>query len=154
MRIRAVAVLLGVVVALGLAAPAFASIYYGSASAPIKAENNSDDGNAWFYGAVMVKDQTWLRNRYWYRDSAPGGNAAYVQTDWYYWNPCVDGDDCYDDSGSDRSSDTQSGAWTLGEDYDGLDQNSDRGRALTKVCENQNNRPDDCSHTVVATLTY
>lgn len=154
MRIRSIAVLLIAAAVLGFAAPAYAaSVYYGSASAPVKAENNSDDGNAWFYGAVAVHQATWLRNRYWYRDSAPGGNAAYVKTDWTFYKPCGGGMCWLEDSG-DRSSDTKSGDWILGEDFVDLDYNADRGRAYTRVCENQNNSPDPCSKNVVATLSY
>lgn len=157
MRIRSIGVLLIAVVALGFAAPAFAasSVYYGSATAPIKAEDNSDDGNAWFYGAAAVIDHTWLRNRYWYRDSAPGGNKAYVTTDWYFWRPgCTTGNTCFDHDHQDRSTGITDGGWRLEEDYADLSWEADKGRAGTRVCEEQSWGPDDCSKYVYATLTY
>lgn len=153
MRLRAIVVLMSMVVALGWAVPAFATTY-GTSASPIKAETNSSDGNAWFFGAVIVKDQTWLRNRYYFRDSAPGGNTAYVTTDWYFWKGCVDGKDCFDYSSQDRSTDNKSGEWILELDYEDLDPVSDRGRAMTRVCENQNNSPDACSKYVYVTLSY
>lgn len=156
MRTRVLALLIGAVVSFGLAAPAFAasSVYYGSAAQPIKAENNSSDGNAWFYGAAAVVDQTWLRNRYWYRDSAPGGNKAYVTTAWFFYRKCLDGQMCYDRDSEDRSTDDSSGNWRVEMDYVDLEFAAERGRAQTRTCENQNNRPDPCSNYVTATLTY
>ncbi|MCX6396797.1 MAG: hypothetical protein NTV23_09955 [Propionibacteriales bacterium] len=157
MRVRAIIVLLTAVVALGWAGQAFAAatsaVYYGSASAPIKAEDNSSDGNAWFHGAAAVIDHSWLRNRYWFKDSAPGGNSVYVTSDWYY-NQCTAGGVCWQADGSDRSSERTSGTWADEEDYDDLDYQSNKGRVMTRVCENQNNSPDACSRYVYATMDY
>jgi len=157
MRLRSIGVLFVAVLALGLAAPAFAasSVYYGSSSAPIKAENNSDDGNAWFWGAAAVIDHTWLRNRYWFRDSAPGGNKAYVTTTWSFWQAdCYGGSYCFSYDSMDRSSETNDGSWHVENDYVDLAGDSETGRAATRVCENQNNSPDACSKYVYATLKY
>lgn len=156
MRIRSIGVLLIAVVALGFAAPAFAasSVYYGSATAPIKAEDNSDDGNAWFYGAAAVIDHSWMRNRYWYKDSAPGGNKAYVTTNWYFWKPGCTDSSCFEWDSQDRSAEVSDSSWHLGEDYVNLSFEVDKGRAGTRVCEEQSWGPDDCSRYVYATLTY
>lgn len=158
MRIRVLAALLGAVVVFGFAGQAVAvsaPIYYGSASSPIKAESASTNGNGWFYGAGSVYKSTHLKNRYWYKDSAPGGNAAYVQTVWYYLrNTCNLYESCFDQNGYDRSSDVRDSAWHVEEDYSTLKSDGVTGRLATRVCENQNNAPDDCSRTVIATFNY
>lgn len=141
---------------LAFAGPAFAvsSTSYGSKAHPVKAEAGSDDGNAWFYGTAKVHQHTHLRNSYQFRDSARGGNAAYVETEWAYWVTCIDGSACWDESGGDQSKRDKSGKWKSGVDYDLLDSTADRGRANARVCEDQAHAIDDCSRWVVNTLSY
>jgi hypothetical protein len=150
MRVRSVAGVLGLVAALSWAAPAYA-VSYGNQASPIRANG---DGNAAFYGNITVHNHQSLRNGYYYKDTAAGGNSVYVQSDWYYWVPCVDGKPCYDHSGTDQSPRITTGTWTHSEDYDTLDPTADKGRTITKVCEDQSWSPDPCSTNVTVTLTY
>jgi hypothetical protein len=140
---------------LAVAAPALAAMNYGSVSNPIKAESASDDGNAWFYGTMRVRDGQALRNAYHFRDSAPGGNAAYVTTDYLFYKICTSESpkwcDTYD---TDRSSETTSGDWLSEADEHGLDGVADRGRMKSRVCEKQAWAPDDCSNYVIGTFDY
>ena len=154
MRKGSIALLTALAAVLGFASNASgAGIYYGSAKAPIKAEDNSPAGNAWYYGAFGIIENTWIRNRYWYRDSAPGGNKAYVDTVWMTCTPpVVGGGSCWEDAGYDRSSNTTSEKYVLGEDWDGLDFIADKVRGRSHVCEDQNNAPDDCSRYSVGTF--
>lgn len=137
--------------AMSWAAPAFATTY-GSSSSPIRIGSN---GNGWFYGSVTIPQSTSMRNGYYYRDTGADGNAVYVQTSWYYWVSCEDGSDCYDASGSDQSPriGTSDGT-TYSTDYDTLDPRADKGRAITKACEDQSWSPDPCSSKVIITLSY
>lgn len=153
-RFVTVPLVLACAAVLAWAGPAYA-VSYGSKSSPVKASDNSDNGNAWFYGNVTVADQVALRNGYFYRDSYSDGNPVYVQTNWYYWLPCTDGKTCFDDSGSDQSPRIGGDqGWVHDADYDDLDSRSDKGRALTKVCEDQAWSPDPCSKNVTITLGY
>ncbi|MGL5827441.1 MAG: hypothetical protein ACRCYU_21930 [Nocardioides sp.] len=138
---------------LAWAGPAFA-VRYASHASPVRAESNSDDGNDWFHGRMTVVDFTSLRNRYHYRDSAPGGNKAYVTTRWFYYTTCTNGLPCWDGPSGDRSSPTDSGEWFWASDYDDLENSADRGRGSSEVCEEQSFEPDDCSKLVTITLDY
>lgn len=144
--------LLGLVLA--LAAPALAKSY-GSKAHPIRAEDASDDGNAWFYGRMSVYNGQFLRNHYHYRDSKPGGNSAFVTTHYYFYRQCDGGVvEWCDTHHEDRSSETTSGKWIQANDYEPLKESADRGRMVSKVCENQAWAPDDCSRNVIGTFSY
>lgn len=154
MKLRTVPVILTTLAALSWAAPAYA-VSYGSRTAPIKASDNSDNGNAWFYGNITIDDQTSMRNGYYYKDSGADGNSVYVQTNWYYRSISAEGQVSYDYSGKDQSAriGTAEG-WVHGADYDALIKESDRGRGVAKVCEDQSWSPDPCSKTATVTLSY
>ena len=152
MRVRRIIPIVIAVAAMSWAAPVYA-VSYGSSATPIRA---TSDGNAAFYGNVTVHNHQSLYNVYKYKDTAPGGNYVYVQTDWFYWLSCDEdgGDQCFDPSGSDQSARTRSGTWVGGTDADDLDPRTDKGRAATKVCEDQSWSPDPCSKKVLVTLSY
>lgn len=151
MRVRAFIPAAVAVATMSWAAPAFATSY-GSASSPIRI---GSDGNGWFYGNVTIPQGTSMRNAYDYRDTGADGDPVYVQTNWYYWLSCEDGSDCYDDSGSDQSPRIGTADGTrYSTDYDTLDPRADKGRAITKVCEDQSWSPDPCSSKVIVTLSY
>lgn len=151
MRIAKLFGVVGAVAAMSWAAPAFATSY-GSATSPLRITSN---GNGWFYGNVTVDQQTALRNGYSYRDTGADGNPVYVQTNWYYWLSCENGSGCYDTSGSDQSPRIGTDAGKVhSEDFDTLDSRADKGRAITKVCEDQAWSPDPCSSKVIVTLSY
>ncbi|WGL50441.1 hypothetical protein P5P86_10725 [Nocardioides sp. BP30] len=146
---------LGLVLAAG--SPALA-LTYGTQAHPIRAEDSSDDGNAWFYGSMYVNNGQTLHNAYHFRDSAPGGNAAYVTTSYYFYENCSydpdDGSGWCDVGGSDRSSETTSGNWLSEADAHDLDPGADRGRMKSRVCEKQAHAFDDCSKYVIGTFSY
>lgn len=139
---------------LAFAGPALA-LTYGSKASPIKAENNSDAGNAWFYGTMSVRSGIALRNAYHFRDSAPGGNSAFVTTRYYWYQTCNGSPNTWCDlGGADRSSETTSGDWLSEADEHTLEGSGDRGRMESHVCENQAWAPDDCSKNVLGTFSY
>jgi len=150
MKLRKLALLLGIAAALSWAGPAYATSY-GSASDPVRI---GSDGNGWFYGNITVYNQQSLRNGYYYRDTAADGDSVYVQTNWSYRDVSADGES-YRSSGYDQSPRIGSADGTVhSEDYDNLISTSDRGRGATKVCEDQSWSPDPCSTTVTVTLNY
>ena len=152
MRIRKAVVLLGALAAMAWAAPAYATSY-GSAADPIRIGSN---GNGWFYGNITVDNYQYLRNGYYYRDTASDGNPVYVQTNWSYWVICEDdGTQCWDPSTTDQSPriGTTDGI-THSTDFETLDARASQGRGTTKVCEDQSWSPDPCSGKVTVTLGY
>jgi hypothetical protein len=141
---------------LALGGPALAaSVSYGSQSNPVKASEHSDAGNAEFYGAMSTKSAAYLYNSYNFRDSAPGGNSAYVTTDYEFLKTCNGTPNVYCPvSGGDTSSQTTSGTWIPESDQHVYDGNSTSGRMKTRVCEKQAHAIDDCSNYRIGTFSY
>ena len=83
----AVAVVGGLV---GLVGPAASGVSWYSASSPLKAY---EDGvvQAAAYGNFYNYQSTYARSSSNHRVVRAGGNAAYVDTDFYFWLPCTDG---------------------------------------------------------------
>lgn len=146
----AVAVVGGLV---GLVGPAASGVSWYSASSPLKAY---EDGvvQAAAYGNFYNYQNTYARSSSNHRDVRAGGNAAYVDTDFYFWLPCTDGNTCYKYVAGKESPRTTSSAWLSSYRQEGLNGSSDKARGRMHVCEDQNNSGDPCSAWVTATFGY
>ncbi|WP_408896444.1 hypothetical protein ACJ5H2_16160 [Nocardioides sp. R1-1] len=127
-------------VVLGTAGPALAGSYY-SASSPLKAYQDGVS-QAESYGSFSIRNLSYARNDYHYRDARPGGDAAYVETfyDWYQGSTFVS------NVGTDTSPKVTSSYWTASADQHQLYGGANGVRIRTNVCEDHGTwAKDPCS---------
>ncbi|GAA1531342.1 hypothetical protein [Nocardioides humi] len=113
----------------GTAVPALASPYYSAAS-PLKAIQNGKS-QAESFGSFSIRNLSYARNDYSYRDPRPGGDKVYVETfyDWYL------GATLRSQIGTDTSPKYNKAAWTASADQHELRGGGNGVRIRTNVCE-------------------
>ena len=150
---RALAPLLIAVAVLAAAQPAMAVTWYSS-SAPLKV---TQDGVAQglAYGNFVNNNGVSAQQRSQQKDPRAGGDNIYVETSFYFYEPCGDGSSTewcyYDYKQTDR---TSYGYWYSDYTAKYLSGNSEKARAQTKVCEDHNWAKDPCSANVIRTFSY
>jgi len=123
----------------GTAVPALASAYYSAAS-PLKAMQDGKS-QAESFGKFSIRNLSYARNDYSYRDPRPGGDAAYVETfyTWYLGATIVS------QIGTDTSAKYYRADWTGAADQQGLHSGANGVRLRTNVCEDHGIFKDPCS---------
>lgn len=153
-RLPILAAALGVL--LVLAAPAANAITWYSRSSPLNAYEGGVVQAA-AYGNFYNYNGSYARSQSYHRDVRAGGNAAYVDTDWYFYEhgaTCPQGGSCFLNFGGSESVRTTSSAWKNSYVQKGLRGTADRARGQIHVCEQQAFSGDPCSAWVIRTFNY
>jgi hypothetical protein len=124
-----------------LAAPAMA-VSWGT----ITAYNDSGAEVARAYGSFYNEGAQYAKMEAEYKDSRAGGNAVFVEVDYYFWyQACSQCQAQYNYAGSSQTDRTSTGTWVFETRHHSLDSRSNSARGAIQVCEDQAWSPDDCS---------
>jgi len=139
-----------------IAGPAFALKYWAKPDTPLAAKTDGvTQGRAYGYHEIDQTDagtRSHAETRIY--DNREGGDGIYIELHTYVnsgtcvapeYTSCSQAYYFYDDDQSNRWADNSWSPyhWTLG--TTGLTATADYARGSVKVCEDQNNAPDDCS---------
>lgn len=140
-----------------VAQPAMA-VAWGSSSSPLTAyhkSHSSGQKQAQAYGNFYNQSGSYARNSSQQKDSKPGGDSVYVETDFqFYYTGPGQSSPAWNTRSSQQTNRTTSGSWKSDYTRTTLYGSADKARGATHVCEDQNLAPDDCSVFAYTTFAY
>ncbi|MBO9524022.1 MAG: hypothetical protein J7518_21000 [Nocardioidaceae bacterium] len=146
--------LLALVVASVLVAPPVMAATWYSASSPLKVYDNQV-AQGYAYGDFKNNSDVSARSYSWQKDPRPGGSGIYVETSFYFYEPCGTGagtEWCY--SAKKSTENTTSGSWIADYTARYLSSAGSQARGTMKVCENHSWASDPCSAKVTKSFSY